>query len=77
MKHICPTCGVSFDGADERFCPACHAREHAGSPLGNEYRYERKSLNDLSCVNCGRGAAIFHEPLTGRCLQADTEGKQS
>jgi rubrerythrin len=33
--HICPTCGETFRGADERFCPKCHEREHAGSPLGS------------------------------------------
>jgi rubrerythrin len=32
--HTCPTCGAVFRGRDERFCPSCHEREHAGSPLG-------------------------------------------
>ena len=32
---ICPTCKQKFRGADYRFCPSCHARDHARSPLGN------------------------------------------
>ena len=34
MTRICDTCGVSFVGSDPRFCPVCHAKAHAGSPLG-------------------------------------------
>jgi hypothetical protein len=34
MTHICDTCGVSFVGSDPRLCPVCHAKAHAGSPLG-------------------------------------------
>jgi hypothetical protein len=33
LPLVCPTCGGSFSGRDERFCPRCHEREHAGSPL--------------------------------------------
>lgn len=32
--RICDSCGVSFVGSDPRFCPVCHAKAHAGSPLG-------------------------------------------
>jgi len=31
--HTCPTCGLKFAGADERFCPKCHEREHNRGPL--------------------------------------------
>ena len=34
-EHTCPTCGTKFRGADDRFCPTCHAKAHAGSPLGD------------------------------------------
>lgn len=39
--HTCPTCGAVFKGADDRFCPACHERDHAGSapvPMERESR---------------------------------------
>jgi predicted amidophosphoribosyltransferase len=32
--HTCPTCQRSFRGADERFCPDCHAEAQAHGPLG-------------------------------------------
>ena len=35
-EYTCPTCGDKFRGADDRFCPKCHAKAHAGSPLGDD-----------------------------------------
>lgn len=40
--HVCPTCGATFKGADQRFCPDCHRREHDGSPLGSAREPEAK-----------------------------------
>ena len=31
--RICETCNASFIGSDPRFCPVCHAKAHAGSPI--------------------------------------------
>jgi hypothetical protein len=32
-EHTCPTCNNKFRGADERFCPECHAKAHDGNPV--------------------------------------------
>lgn len=32
--HTCPTCRKKFRGADDRFCPDCHAEAQRHGPLG-------------------------------------------
>ncbi len=67
----CSRCGaylISMDsgsiyGGTIRKCPkGCHDRRH----------YERASLNDLSCRNCGQPANT-HVPISGECFAIDGE----
>lgn len=66
--ELCSRCGtvlVSMDsssiyGGTIRKCPnGCHDRRH----------YERASLNDLNCRNCGQPVNT-HVPISGECFAA-------